>query len=231
MPGSLSVTSWKPVLRSCAARAGEATPDLDHIALGVARPAQQLDRILAGSTADTLVVATDELGDAVGIDVAVEDDDRNAGIDRLLPHHRRQPRRFLGRDEQHVDALADEVLDVGHLLLGLVLAIGNDQLDLGMLLGFLLHVLVELDPPRLENRRRREADPIFRGCANAPRAGKAAMVIPAAAGLDQRPAFHACSPSLRWCPVGPVSLVRFRLPLRRAWCPRRPSGPPTRLRS
>ena len=61
-----------------------AAPDLHHVALGLAGAAEQLDGVLAGGTADQLVVAADELRVAVGVDVAVEHEDRDLGVDRLL---------------------------------------------------------------------------------------------------------------------------------------------------
>ena len=73
-----------------------------------------------------------------------------------------QAGRLLGRDDQDVDTLADEVFDVRHLLFGLVLTVGDDQFDFRVLLGFPFHVLVELDAPGLEDGRLRESDPIFR---------------------------------------------------------------------
>ncbi len=143
-----------PVVRRLGAHAA---PDLDHVARRLAGAAQHLDGIFAGGAADQLVVAADELRVLVGLDVAVEHEDRDLGIDRLL-HHAGQAGRFLRRDQQRVDFLADQVLDVGDLLLGLVLAVGDDELDLGMLRGFGDDVLVELDAPRLDRGRLREAD-------------------------------------------------------------------------
>src|SRR5262245_21499759 len=112
----------------------EAAPDLDDIAGRLALAAEEAHGILAGLAADQLVVAADELGVAVGVDVAVEHYDGDLRIDRLLDDAG-QARRLLRRDEKDVDLLADEVLDVGDLLLGLVLAVGDDQLDVGLLLG------------------------------------------------------------------------------------------------
>ena len=119
--------------------------------------AERLHRPLAGRPADQHVVAADELGVAVGLDVAVEHEDRDAGVDRLLDHAG-QARRLLRRDQQRVDLLADQVLDVGHLLLGAVLAVGDDQLDLRVLRGLGDDVLVELRPPRLDGGGLAEAD-------------------------------------------------------------------------
>ena len=113
----------------------------------------------AGSLADGDVVAADELGVAVGIDVAVEDEDRDAGLDGVQDHAG-ETGQFLGRDQQGIDLLADEVLDVGHLLLGAVLAVRHQELDILVLLGLGADVLVELDPPGLDRGHLREPDPI-----------------------------------------------------------------------
>ena len=157
IPGSLSVSSWKPSWRSCAGWVP--MPPQISTTLPAALPgaAERLDRPLAGRPADQHVVAADELGVAVGLDVAVEHEDRDAGVDRLLDHAG-EARRFLGRDQERVDLLADQVLDVGDLLLGAVLAVGDDQLDLGVLRRLGDDVLVELRPPRLDGRGLAEAD-------------------------------------------------------------------------
>ena len=87
---------------------------------------------------------------------------------------------FLGGDQEHVHTLTDEILDVGNLFLGLVLTIGDQKLDLRVMVGFPLHVLVELDAPRLERCRLREADANFFACANTDPSGEAATRRPAA---------------------------------------------------
>ena len=145
-----------------------AAPDLDDIARRLARAAEQLDRMLAGRPADCGIVAADELGDPLGVDVAVQHNDRNFGIDRLLDNAG-QSRRLLGRDEEEIDLLHHQVLAVGDLLLGLVLAVGDDEVDIGMVLCLGLDVLVELHPPRLQRGALAEADfPLGRGLGRAP---------------------------------------------------------------
>ena len=116
--------------------------------------------MLAGGLADDDIVAADELRIAIGLDIAIEHDDRDLGIDRLLDDAG-EAGGFLGRDEERVDLLADQVLDVGDLLLGAVLAVGDDELDLGVLLGLGDDVLVELGPPRLDGRGLGEADHVL----------------------------------------------------------------------
>ena len=73
-----------------------------------------------------------------------------------------RPANSLGEIEQHVDLLDDQVLAIGDLLLGLVLAVGDDELDLGMVLRLGLDVLVELHAPGLERGALAEADFPFR---------------------------------------------------------------------
>ena len=51
----------------------------------------------------------------VGVDLAVERDDRDAGIHRLLDD-RRQRVGGDRADDQGLDALRDQAFDVGHLL-------------------------------------------------------------------------------------------------------------------
>ena len=137
-----------------------AAPDLHDVAGRLARAAQRLDRPLPGRPPDQHVVAADELRIAVRLHVPVEHEDRDARIDRLL-HHAGQPRRLLRRDQQRVDFLPDQVLDVRHLLLGPVLAVGDDQLHLRMLRRLGDDVLVELRPPRLDRRRLAEPDHVL----------------------------------------------------------------------
>ena len=67
------------------------------------------------------------------------------------------PADSFGEIKQHVDLLHDQVLDVGDLLFRLVLSVGDDELDLRMVLGFGFDVLVELHPPRLERGALAEA--------------------------------------------------------------------------
>ena len=61
MPGSLSVNAWNPVLRSCGRLCAHAAPELDDVTLGVARTAEQFDRVFSGRAAYLHVVAADEL--------------------------------------------------------------------------------------------------------------------------------------------------------------------------
>ena len=121
--------------------------------------------------ADQRIVAADELGDPLGVDVAVEHDHGNLGVDRLLDHAG-QARQFLGRDEQDVDLLDDQIFAIGDLLLGLVLAVGDDEVDLGVFLRLGLDVLVELHAPRLERGALAEANLPFRGCLGRRPAGR-----------------------------------------------------------
>ena len=157
MPGLLVGEFVEAVMTVVRGLRAHAAPDLDDVARCLARAAEQFDGIFAGRAADQLVVAADELRVLVGFDVAVEHEDRDLGVDRLL-HDAGQAGQFLRRDQQRVDFLADQVLDVGHLLLGLVLTVGDDELDIGMLGGFGDDVLVELGAPRLDRRRLAEAD-------------------------------------------------------------------------
>ena len=94
--------------------------------------------------------------------------------------------RFLGRDDQDVDALGDEVLDVRDLLFGLVLTVGDDQLHFRVLLGFAVHVLVELDPPGLEDGRLREPESVLLRPAMRPGPGATPWRDAGRGHLDQR---------------------------------------------
>ena len=154
----------------CGLRA-HAAPDFDDIALGLAGPAEQLDRVFAGGPSDQRIVAADELGDPFGVDVAVENDHGNLRVDRLLDHAR-QTRQFLWRDEQDVDLLDDQIFAVGDLFLGLVLPVGDDELDLGVFLRLGFDVFVELHAPGLERSALAEADFPFRGCLRRRPAGR-----------------------------------------------------------
>src|SRR3954451_19708345 len=175
-------------------------PDLDHVALRLARPTQQLHRVLARSTPDQHVVAADEAGVAVGVDVAIEHDHRDLGVDRLLDHAG-QPRRLLGRHQERVDLLLDEVLDVRHLLLGAVLAVRDQQLHLRVLGRLGLDILVELHPPRLDRRHLREADPPLRGPARRAPARRQDQRGPAD-GDDARSEQQLTTPHARVSPIG-----------------------------
>ena len=105
------------------------TADLGDLAGGPAVVRAPLGGVLAGGLADGHVVGADEHG-VVGVDqVAVEDDDRDAGVpgrlDRVV-----QGRRLVGRDDEQVDALREQVLDVADLV-GVVLGgVLEDDLEL-----------------------------------------------------------------------------------------------------
>ena len=161
MPGFLVGEGMEAVMAIVGRRRAHAAPDLDDIARRLARSAEQLHCVFAGSFADQRVVAADELGDALGVDIAVEHDHRDLCVDRLL-HHAGEARQLLRRDQDHVDLLDDQVLAVGDLLFRPVLAVGDDELHLGMELGLGFDVLVELHAPRLERRALAEADLPFR---------------------------------------------------------------------
>jgi hypothetical protein len=64
------------------------------------------------------------------------------------------------------------VIDVGDLLFGLVLPVGDDEIDLRVVLGLGLDVLVELHAPRLERRALAEPDLPFRGSLGRRPAGR-----------------------------------------------------------
>ena len=84
MPGSLSVNSWKPSWRSCAGCVPMPPQISTTLPAALPGPPSSFDGIFAGRPADQHVVAADELRVLVGIDVAVEHEDRDLGIDRLL---------------------------------------------------------------------------------------------------------------------------------------------------
>ena len=72
-----------------------------------------------------------------------------------------QPGRFFRADYQDIDTLTNQVFDIGHLFLGLVLSVRDNQFQVGMLFRLLLHVLVELNPPGFNDRDLRETESNF----------------------------------------------------------------------
>ena len=148
-----------------------AAPDFDDIALCLARAAEQFHCVFASGATDRQIVAADELGDPLGVDIAVEHDHRDLGIKGFLAHAR-QSCRFLRRDQEHVDLLHYQVLAVGDLLFGLVLAIGNDEVDVGIFLRFGLDVLVELHAPGFQSGALAEPDLPLGRCLGWPPCGR-----------------------------------------------------------
>ena len=67
------------------------------------------------------------------VDAAVDGDDRNAGVDRLL-ERRRHGVDVVRADDDAVDALGDRGLDVGGLLGRAALAVALDDVDVAELL-------------------------------------------------------------------------------------------------
>jgi hypothetical protein len=68
---------------------------------------------------------------------------------------------FLWTYQENIDAFTYQVLDIRYLLFHRVLAIGDNQVYLRMLLRLFLHVLVELDTPRLGDRGLGKAENVF----------------------------------------------------------------------
>lgn len=106
---------------------------------------------------DVAADRVDEGHRAIGIDAAVEDDHRQL-LTGLLDG-RGQGGRGVGRDDQHVAVLIEQVLNVRDLLV--VVAFGVDMGELGdvlvqLNLGF--HRRVADGPPRVVDARVREAD-------------------------------------------------------------------------
>ncbi len=120
------------------------------------------------------VVGADMSQDAVDVvDPAVDRDDRDAGLDRLL--ERRRHRVDLVRaDDDAVDALDDRGLDVGGLLGRAALAVDLHQRDLAERLGlgaqFLLHVDEERE--RHVGQGRQDRQRLVRGRDRAGQAGE-----------------------------------------------------------
>ena len=120
-------------------------------------PPSVLQTNLAGGLADQLVVGAD-VQRHVGIDLAVERDHRNAGIHGLLDDRGQRVGRHRA-DDDGLDALRDQALDVGDLLGSVVLAVGDDQIDIGQVgFGIFLVALDHVDPPGAFHRSLREAD-------------------------------------------------------------------------
>lgn len=85
-----------------------------------------LPRLLA----DQVVVRPDEEGVVVALHHPVEHDDGDLLVD--LADHRRDPLDVVGRDDQQVDAVAEQALDVLDLLFAVGGRVGYDQPDLRM---------------------------------------------------------------------------------------------------
>ena len=157
MPGSLSVNSWKPSWRSCAGCVP--MPPQISTTLPAALPGPPSSSTAYSPAARPISLLSPPTN-CVYWSVSTLRSSTKTGILASIACCTTpvRPADSFGEIKQRVDLLADQVLDVGDLLLGLVLAVGDDQLDFGMLLGLGDDVLVELGAPRLDRRRLREAD-------------------------------------------------------------------------
>ena len=90
--------------------------DLHYPALAV----QDVGQVIAQDPADPHIVRPDEGGVLVGIDLPVEQDDRNAGIEGFLDG-RRDGVALVGRYDQEVHPLGDQRPDLRHLALTVVI--------------------------------------------------------------------------------------------------------------
>ncbi len=153
IPGYAAIAARKPESRCCGRRRTRQAAELDDVALAVE------DRVgeYAGGCSDGDVVGADEGGVAVALDLPVDDDDRNAGLEDPLDH-RGERLGLVGRDDQQVDLLLQEVLDVGYLLGVVLLSIGHDDVQVGIGLGRRIDVGIHRHPPRLGVVGLREAD-------------------------------------------------------------------------
>ena len=113
-----------------------------------------LPRLLA----DQVVVRPDEEGVVVALHHPVEHDDGDLLVD--LADHRRDPLDVVGRDDQQVDAVAEQALDVLDLLFAVGGRVGYDQPDLRMPGRLLLQFADQHQPPRLAHVGLRDADDI-----------------------------------------------------------------------
>ena len=133
--------------------------DLDHGARIVSLVGAVLGGVGPGLLADLHVVGADPHRELVALDLAVEDDHRHA-LGARLGDDVGQRRRLVRRDDQQVDALGEEVLDVGDLL-GVVLGgVGEDDLQLRVGRGGGGDLVVHRLAPRLALVRLRHADQV-----------------------------------------------------------------------
>ena len=129
--------------------------ELEHLRRRTPRePDGGLPRLLA----DQVVVRPDEEGVVVSLHHPVEHDDGDLLVD--LADHRRDPLDVVGRDDQQVDAVAEQALDVLDLLFAVRGRVGNDQPDFRVLGRLLLQLAGQHQPPRLAHVRLRDADDI-----------------------------------------------------------------------
>ena len=115
--------------------------DLHYPALA----AQDVGQVIAQDPADPHIVRPDEGGVLVGIDLPVEQDDRNTGIEGFLDG-RRDGVALVGRYDQEVHPLGDQRPDLRHLALTVVIRRCQPQLHpVGM--GRQGQFLVQLGAP------------------------------------------------------------------------------------
>jgi len=118
--------------------------------------------VFAGLAPDLVVVCTDEGREAVAFDPAVDHDHRDARLEGALDDGRERFR-LVGRDHQQIDALAEEVLDIGYLLRVVLLGVGEHDLHVRKVLRPRSDLGVHGDAPGLAEVTLREADEVFGG--------------------------------------------------------------------
>ena len=158
MPGLSLMKVVEALLAVIGGRGADGAFDLDDLGIAAHRLGQPfadalalLDEVRAGEGD----VVDARLGERV-IDVAVDQDDRDAGV--LGVHDRRDERLlFARRQEDEIDALGDHAVDVGDLLGGRSRRVGIDEL-IAELLGFVLHACRLREAPRIVAFRLGEPD-------------------------------------------------------------------------
>jgi hypothetical protein len=127
--------------------------ELDDLSGGADRLADPLARFAT----DLLVVAADEGRELLPVDLTIEDDHGDALLERLGDGFRER-RRFLGADDEEVDALRHELTDLRALRQRIVLRVLEDELEVGVRLRRRREVLVHLHAPRLAEVALADAD-------------------------------------------------------------------------
>ena len=152
MPGLLVGEFVETVMAVVRRLRAHAAPDLDDIAAALPSPPSSSTAYLPAARPISLLSPPTN---CVYLSVSTLRSSTKTGILASIACSTTpvRPADSFGEIKQRVDLLADQVLDVGDLLFGLVLAVGDDQLDFRMLRGLGDDVLVELGAPRLDRGR------------------------------------------------------------------------------
>src|SRR3954464_9229090 len=125
---------------------------------GVGLVAEPRADVRAGGDPHAVVVAEDRgAGGERAVELAVDVDDRDAGVHRLLGH-RGQRGAVEGQQDDGVDAVVDEGLDLADLGADVVGALGHLELDVVVLVGRGLRRVGDAGHPAVVGGRGREPD-------------------------------------------------------------------------